>query len=169
MARRVGKPRSYKGLRSEQYENTLPHMRPEINRARLMRGQMSDVEVILWSRLKRLRERGFHMRRQAPFRGYFLDFVCYQRRVAIEVDGRQHADDIQADHDRVRGAVLSRHGFQTLRFWASDVRRDADWVMDQVVLALEAATPVAQAGRSSAAELDRDRPTQTASRSVPPH
>ena len=111
MARRVGKPRSYKGLRSEQYENTLPHMRPEINRARLMRGQMSDVEVILWSRLKRLRERGFHMRRQAPFRGYFLDFVCYQRRVAIEVDGRQHADDIQADHDRVL-------------LWAADGRLD---------------------------------------------
>jgi very-short-patch-repair endonuclease len=134
-----------------------------------MRGQMSDVEVILWSRLKRLRERGFHIRRQAPFMGYFLDFVCYARRIVIEVDGGQHADAVQADHDRIRDAILRRHGFRTLRYWASDVRYDTDWVMDQIVLALEAAMPVARAGQASGNELDRGRPTLTASRSVPPH
>ena len=54
-------------------------------RARQLRNNMTEPEVILWSRLKRLRAEGFHIRRQAPFRGYYLDFVCFERRVAIEV------------------------------------------------------------------------------------
>ena len=124
-------------------------MRPEITRARIMRGQMSDVEVILWSRLKRLRERGFHIRRQAPFKGYFLDFVCYPRRIVIEVDGGQHGHEAQMAHDGVRDTILRRQGFQTLRFWASDVRHDADWVTDQIVLALESAPAVERAQPSS--------------------
>lgn len=114
-------------------------MRSEIARARQMRGHMSEAEVILWSRLKLLRARGFHIRRQAPFRGYYLDFVCYPRRLVIEVDGGQHGEDAQTEHDAVRDAILERQGFRTLRFWASDVRADADWVMDQIVAALEAA------------------------------
>ena len=72
-------------------------MTPEIQRARQFRQAMSEPEVILWACLKRLRDRGFHIRRQAPFHGYYLDFVCYPRRLVIEVDGGQHNDDAQAD------------------------------------------------------------------------
>ena len=131
-----------------------------------MRGQMSEAEVILWSRLKALKARGFHIRRQAPFRGYYLDFVCYTRRIVIEVDGGQHGEDAQIEHDAVRDAVLRRHGFTTLRFWASDVRSDADWVMDQIIAALEAAPSTRE---PFDVELERASPTLTASRSVPPH
>eukprot|EP01035_Chromulina_nebulosa_P063312 gene63312-biopygen46204 len=97
-------------------------MSAEIQRARQFRRTMSEPEVILWARLKRLRERGFHIRRQAPFRGYYLDFVCYPRRLVVEVDGGQHNDDAQADHDLTRDRVLTRHGFRVLRFWAGEVR-----------------------------------------------
>ena len=100
---------------------------------------MSEPEAMLWSRLKRLRARGFHIRRQAPVRGYYLDFVCYTRRLAIEVDGVQHADDMQAEHDAVRDRVLQRQGFRVMRIPSGDVRRDLSGVMDRIVLALEAA------------------------------
>ena len=113
-------------------------MGPQIPRARAFRRNMSEPEVMLWSRLKRLRERGFHIRRQAPFKGYFLDFVCYPRRVVVEVDGAQHTEDRQADHDLVRDAILGRHGFQVLRFTAGQVRRDLGWVVDQTIRTLEA-------------------------------
>ncbi|TAJ71530.1 MAG: endonuclease domain-containing protein [Phenylobacterium sp.] len=131
-----------------------------------MRSDLSEPEVILWSRLKLLRARGFHFRRQAPFRGYFLDFVCNTRRIVIEVDGAQHGVDTQAEHDAVRDAVLQKHGFRTLRFWASDVRQDADWVMDQIIATLEAAPSTRP---SAGTEPEADLPTLTASRSVPPH
>jgi very-short-patch-repair endonuclease len=98
-------------------------------RARDLRNAMTEPEVILWSRLKRLRSKGFHIRRQVPFRGYYLDFACLERRVIIEVDGAHHADDAQAAHDAVRDAVLKREVFRVLRFWNSDVRQNLDGVM----------------------------------------
>ena len=115
-------------------------------RARNLRNNMSPPEVRLWARLKRLRERGFHIRRQVPFRGYYLDFVCFARRVVIEVDGGQHGEDLQADHDATRDMVLKREGFRVMRFWSHAVMHHTDEVMDAIVLALEAATPVRKEG-----------------------
>ncbi|WP_332772843.1 endonuclease domain-containing protein [Phenylobacterium sp.] len=108
-------------------------------RARELRNSMPREEVRLWARLKRLRERGFHIRRQAPIRGYYLDFVCFSRRLVIELDGSQHAEDGRKAHDEVRDAVLKREGFQILRFWNHFVREDIDTVMDVIIAALEAA------------------------------
>ena len=132
-------------------------MRSEIARARELRHTMSQPEVALWSRLKRLRTRGFHVRRQAPFSGYFLDFICVDRRVVIEVDGFQHADDRQSEHDFVRDRVLARHGLRVLRFWAGEVRYNLDAVMDQIVQVLEAA-PSVRGGRSGGSSPDHTAP-----------
>jgi len=144
-ASRVGNPRpSFDGqgyrhlLTREQIKNTSSGMRPEIQRARELRRNMSEPEIMLWSRLRRLRSQGFPIRRQFPFRGYFLDFACLSRRVVIEVDGFQHADDRQAEHDFVRDRILERHGFRVIRVWAGEVRRNLGDVMDQIVTVLEA-------------------------------
>lgn len=98
-------------------------------RARAMRNAMTKPEVILWSQLKRLRAEGWHVRRQAPFRGYYLDFVCFSHRVAIEVDGGSHAEPEQAAHDKVRDLVLEREGFRVIRVSNSDVRENLEAVM----------------------------------------
>jgi very-short-patch-repair endonuclease len=82
----------------------------EIDRSREFRRAMSEPEIMLWSRLKRLRDRGYRFRRQAPFRGYYLDFVCYTRRLAVEVDGSQHGSDRQSEHDFVRDRILPDTG-----------------------------------------------------------
>ena len=106
-------------------------------RARVLRRAMTEPEIILWSRLKRLRSEGFQFRRQAPFRGYFLDFVCFQERLVIEVGGGHHGEDAQAAHDEVRDRVLAREGFRVLRFWNSAVRQNLDGVMHSVLMALK--------------------------------
>lgn len=106
-------------------------------RARELRRSMPQAEVWLWNRLKRLRERGYRFRRQHPFHGYFLDFVCLDRMVVVEVDGGQHADPSHAEHDAVRDRILGRAGFRVLRFWNSEIRHDMDRVMDLIVQALE--------------------------------
>jgi very-short-patch-repair endonuclease len=103
---------------------------------------MTEPEVILWSRLKHLRAQGFHVRRQAPFRGYYLDFVCFERRVVIEVDGGHHGEAAQATHDEIRDGVLRREGFQVLRFWNREVRTNLDGVMRSVMMALAGADQV---------------------------
>ena len=103
-----------------------------------MRSDMPAMEVKLWSRLKTMRAEGYRFRRQAPFRGYYLDFVCYTRRLVVEVDGGQHGEDEARLHDAVRDAVLRREGFVVLRFWNSAVRENIDGVMLDIHPALAA-------------------------------
>ncbi len=120
-------------------------------KARAMRQALTPPEARMWLCLKRLRAEGFHFRRQAPFRGYFLDFVCNSRRLVIEVDGASH--DYRLDHDQTRDAVLAREGFRTLRFSNASVRDNLHGVMERV-----------------RAELAADAPTLASLRSaVPPH
>ncbi|WP_296176018.1 DUF559 domain-containing protein [uncultured Brevundimonas sp.] len=57
-----------------------------IAKARAMRKALTPPEARLWVQLKLLRTRGFHFRRQTPLRGYILDFVCFDRRLVVEVD-----------------------------------------------------------------------------------
>ena len=121
------------------------------SRAGELRKSMTPYERRLWLRLRALRERGFHFRRQAPFRAYYLDFVCFDRRLVVELDGGQHADDLQAEHDAVRDAILRREGFTVLRFWNRSVSQDIEAVMDEIVLALQAA-PSVKAGRGGGAQ-----------------
>lgn len=143
-------------------------MRPEIRRARELRRNMSEPEVILWSRLRPLRERGFVIRRQFPFKGYFFDFACLARRLVIEVDGPQHSDDLHAEHDFVRDKILTRAGFKVIRFPTRDVRRNLDWVMDQIVLSLEAQPDIRDGRQSRRAGSGPDSLTLAASPPVPP-
>jgi len=98
---------------------------------------MTEPEVWLWARLKRLHAQGFHFRRQRPFHGYYLDFVCADRLLVVEVDGSQHSDPLQAEHDGVRDAVLKRAGYLVMRFPNSAIRTDINSVMDAIMLALE--------------------------------
>ena len=103
-----------------------------------MRKSLTPPEARLWVGLRKLRAEGFHFRRQAPFRGYFLDFVCHGQRLVIEVDGSTH--EARADHDRIRDAVLGREGYRTIRIQNEAVRDNIDGVMRGIRQALGADT-----------------------------
>jgi very-short-patch-repair endonuclease len=106
-------------------------------RARELRKSMSPQEARLWLHLRTMRSEGFHFRRQAPLLGFYLDFVCFKHRLIVEVDGGHHTEDTQADHDRMRDAILGRAGFRTLRFWSSDINANLDGVVETVQQALQ--------------------------------
>jgi len=109
-----------------------------IAKARAMRKALTPPEARLWVQLKLLCARGFHFRRQSPFRGYILDFVCFDRRLVVEVDGVTHTVEAQAAKDKVRDAVLASEGFTTLRFDNAAVRDELGGVMTAVLAHLEA-------------------------------
>jgi very-short-patch-repair endonuclease len=79
---------------------------------------MTDAERRLWYLLRAHRLDGIKFKRQAPIGRYIVDFVCFERRVIIEVDGGQHAD---ADADQRRTQWLESQGFRVLRFWNNEV------------------------------------------------
>lgn len=110
-----------------------------IAKAREMRKRMSPPEARLWGALRPLRADGFHFRRQAPVRGYFLDFVCFSRRLIVEVDGASH--EHRRQRDKVRDGVFAREGFTTLRFTNGEVRDTLEQVMARIRAALEQAAP----------------------------
>ncbi len=123
---------------SDENKTPLPHKGEggRIARARGLRKSLTPQEARLWLYLRDLRPRGHHFRRQAPFRGYFLDFVCFGHRLVVQVDGGGHNEEGQAGHDRIRDAVLQRHGFHTLRISNGDVNTNMAGVMDAILGAL---------------------------------
>jgi very-short-patch-repair endonuclease len=48
-----------------------------------------------------------------------VDFACPARKLAIERDGSQHAE--QAEADAARTLELARRGYRVIRFWNNDV------------------------------------------------
>jgi very-short-patch-repair endonuclease len=64
-----------------------------------------------------------------PFRNYILDFVCFERRIVIEVDGSQH---FESRPDKVRDRVLEEAGFRTLRYWNIEVLKQPKVVLEDI-------------------------------------
>ena len=104
-------------------------------RARALRGGMTDAEQRLWRALRRRRFAGLKFRRQRPLGRYIVDFVCLERGLIVELDGGQHAE--QVVYDRQRDAWLSAQGFVVLRFWNHDVLQQTDTVLERIRLWLE--------------------------------
>jgi very-short-patch-repair endonuclease len=106
----------------------MHHEPPPINRrrARDMRFDSTKAENMLWQQIRDRRLEGFKFRRQVPLQNYILDFVCFDVKLIIEVDGGQHSE---SKSDEVRDAYFQSQGFQVLRFWNDDVVRNLDGVV----------------------------------------
>lgn len=98
-----------------------------------MRKAMTDAELRLWNELRAHRLMGLGFRRQFPISGYIVDFACPTKRLIVEVDGTQHADDTVAASDAARSRALQQDGWTILRFWNDDVLRDIDAVCAHIV------------------------------------
>ena len=69
-------------------------------------------------------------RRQVPFQRFILDFVCFERRFIIEIDGSQHAE---SKRDTARDTVLMAEGFRIARYWNKDVLQQPSAVLEDVL------------------------------------
>ena len=109
-----------------------PAARPSIKKARSLRANMSEEEVILWSELRRLRAQGLHFRRQVPRGPYVLDFACLKAGIAVEVDGEQHFHRQQPAKDAARDRFFADQGVLTLRYTTTEVRKELNSVVDDI-------------------------------------
>ncbi|MEA3024990.1 MAG: hypothetical protein QOF91_275 [Alphaproteobacteria bacterium] len=83
----------------------------------------------MWRLLRDRRFSRVKFRRQVPFQNYILDFVCFERRLIIEIDGSQHLD---SKLDERRDAVLASEGFEILRYWNNDVLQRRSSVLEDL-------------------------------------
>jgi very-short-patch-repair endonuclease len=103
-------------------------------RARALRMRLTDAERKLWYALRDRRFAGFKFRRQVPLGPFIADFVCFDERLVIEVDGGQHADSLQ---DRRRDRWFAANRFRVLRFWNNEVLSNLEGVMTVLAQALK--------------------------------
>jgi very-short-patch-repair endonuclease len=114
-------------------------MRRPTATARTLRKRSTPAERLLWSRLRDRRLGGFKFRRQEPVNGRIVDFLCSEKRLAIELDGSGHGFAPAEQRDHKRAIELEEEGLRIVRFWNTDVLRDLDWVLDQILWELEPA------------------------------
>jgi very-short-patch-repair endonuclease len=119
-----------------------------IERARSLRRALTPAELTLWTRIRGRRLGGFKFARQEPIDRYYVDFVCRERRLIIELDGGQHAESRE---DRHRDRALFAFGYCVIRVWNNDVIENLDGVLQRLLSELEKSplTPTLspQAGR----------------------
>jgi len=98
--------------------------------AKTMRKNPTIAEKKLWNRLSAKQLEGLKFRRQQPIDNIIVDFVCLEKRIIIEVDGGQHANE--KDKDKERDKQLKEKGFRVLRFWNNDVIKNTDEVLERI-------------------------------------
>ena len=99
---------------------------------------MTEAEKRIWFRLRAHRLNGASFRRQMPIGTYIVDFVCFDARLIVEIDGGQHAD---SQRDQARDAWLASQNFTVLRFWNNDVLTNTDGAIEQILEALRVSSP----------------------------
>ena len=96
--------------------------------AKSLRKNATKAETLLWSKIRSRQLEGIKFRRQQPIENYIVDFVCFEKRIIIELDGGQHAN--QKQKDQQRDNRLTADGFTVLRFWNNDVLEKIDAVLE---------------------------------------
>ena len=106
--------------------------------AKALRRRMTDTERHLWTQLRAHRLARWKFKRQQPIGPYIVDFVCFEARLVIEVDGGQHQG---SEADRIREAWLEAQGFRVLRFWNNEVLTEMPAVLERIAEALSPSPP----------------------------
>lgn len=87
----------------------------------------------MWRLLRDRRFERYKFRRQTPVEQFILDFVCFEKRLIVEIDGSQHAAE---DADAERNAVLRAAGFRIARYWNNDVLYNSSAVQEDILAKL---------------------------------
>ena len=111
--------------------------------AKNLRKRSTDAERLLWRHIRGKQLEGMKFRRQEPIGSYIADFVCFEKRIIIEVDGGQHA--VEKEKNATRDVWLREQGYAVFRFWNHEVLQNIEGVL-QVILNHPPLTPPIEGG-----------------------
>ncbi len=84
---------------------------------------------------------GVKFRRQQPVGSYIVDFVSFDKKLIIEIDGGQHNEVQTREKDEQRAMWLGSEGFQVMRVWNNDVLLNLEGVLTAIKGALDEVSP----------------------------
>jgi very-short-patch-repair endonuclease len=105
----------------------------ELYKRRLLRRNMPQTEILLWSKLRGTGLKGHKFRRQYSVKNYVLDFYCPKQKLAIEIDGDSHFADGAEEYDRERQTVIESYGIRFLRFTNAEVNENIEGVVMRIM------------------------------------
>ncbi len=105
--------------------------RKKLQRAKELRQEMTEEEIILWDRLRANQLGGFHFRRQQIIDGFLIDFYCHAADLILEIDGKIH--ERQVAYDAERSKILSARGLRIMRIKNEDIHNDLQRVLAQIL------------------------------------
>jgi len=105
-----------------------------LTNAKTLRTNQTEAEQRLWYHLRAHRFMDLKFKRQKPIGRYIVDFVCVEQQLIVELDGGQHAE--QLEYDQRRDAWLRGQGYTILRFWNNEVMQQLEGVLEKIRLTL---------------------------------
>jgi len=102
--------------------------------ARELRQRQTPAEEFLWRHLRNRRLDNLKFRRQTPIENtaYVVDFLCYEARLVVEVDGDIHLSQ-EAD-DAIRQVNIEAQGYHVLRFPNEQLFNELETVLTKIMM-----------------------------------
>ena len=109
--------------------------------------QTTEAEQILWEQLK-TKKLDIKFRRQHIVDEFIVDFICIEKRLIIEVDGKYYTTKEEIEADELRTTILQELGFKVIRFANEEVLENTDKTIIKITQDLESRTSVEVEGAS---------------------
>jgi very-short-patch-repair endonuclease len=98
---------------------------------RELRKHSTDAEKHLWHFLRAKRLKGHKFRRQHLLYPFVVDFICLEKKLVVELDGGQHAE--QSHYHEKRTLYLQSKGCRVLRFWNNEIFQETEAVLSEIL------------------------------------
>ena len=105
-----------------------------LEHAKEMRANPTQAEAALWSQL-RGKQLNSKFRQQHLIDDFIVDFVCLDKKLIIEVDGKIH--DYQIEKDTKRTEIIENKGYKVIRFKNEEVIGDIESVLEKITIELK--------------------------------
>src|SRR5690606_789572 len=111
------------------------HVPPELKQkmhvlASELRREPTTSEDVLWQALRNRKLEGRKFRRQHPIGAFVVDFLCAEEMLVVEVDGKIH--ESQREADALRQEIIESLGLRFVRVTAEQVESDLPNVLNVI-------------------------------------
>lgn len=113
----------------------IPYNKKLVSNARSLRKNMTPEERHLWYDF--LKKLPCNVRRQHNIGNYIVDFYIADRKLVIELDGKQHKALEHREEDEKRDRALALWGIKVLRYSNENIRNSFSFVAEDILKNLE--------------------------------
>ena len=109
----------------------IPYNKRIVSNSKVLRKNMTPEEKHLWYDF--LKKLPCTVKRQHVIENYIVDFYIAEKKIVIEIDGKQHLVSEHREADFQRDSVLANWGIKVLRYSNESIRNNFQNVADDIL------------------------------------